>query len=203
MGKLIRDKPDEGETQSETSGAASIFVNGARYANAAAKFWSSLIDEVSEDFPKCSSIELSASSSGALEHDLLFPQRALEKDLDHLVFADVEAMMKETIAEIEILGPPAPVQIRLLAGQDEIYSGSLPLDCVDAEIFPYLVVWPLSWAEIPDGAWNNESVSGEIEAQDRRRHIVYKMFFILTTTHLSEGLFRRSIAVTPSVAMLA
>ena len=203
MGKLIRGKPDAGESPSDTRGAVALFVNGERYANAAAKFWSSLIDEVSEDFPQCTSIEISAPSAGALEYDLLYPHRALEKDLDSLVFTNLEDMMRETMAEIELLGPPSSVQIRLFNGQNEIYAGELPLDCVDAEIFPYLIVWPLVWADIPDNAWNNESLSGQIEAEDKRRHIIYTMSFVLTTKHLSEGLFRRSITVKPTVAMFA
>jgi hypothetical protein len=196
MARLLSGKPEE-ETPVQR-GAASLFVNGARYVNAAAKFWSSLIDELREDFPECSTIELSSSSPGKLHHDLLYPHRAMERDLNNLLFCDLETMMKETIAELEIIGPPSSVAVRLLSGKTELLAGQLPLDCVDAEIFPYLIVWPLEWANIPDNTWNTECLSGNFAAEDRKRHLEYAISLELTTQHISEGLYRRCISVSAS-----
>jgi len=197
MARLLSGKPEK--EPPVRRGAASLFIQGMRYANAAAKFWSSIIDELREDFPECSMMELSASSPGKLSRDFLYPHRALERDLSNLFFCDLETMMKETIAELEIIGPPSSVQVRLFSGENELLVGQLPLDCVDAEIFPYLIVWPLVWANTPDDTWNSECLSGEIEAEDQTRHLVYAISFELTTRHISEGLYRRCISVTPAL----
>jgi hypothetical protein len=203
MGKLIQGRPDTDMTTPGVKGSLSLFVNGIHYGNAAAKFWSSLIDEVLEDFPQCSMIELSGLSSARLEHDLLYPQRALEKDMNRLVMTDMETMMKETIAEMEILGPPSAVHIRLGKGSEELYDGNLSIDCVDADIFPYLIVWPLAWAGIPTATWNEERLEGDFTAEDRTRHLTYVIPFALLISHVSEGLYRRVFTATPSLTAIA
>jgi hypothetical protein len=202
MGRLINRHTDKEQSHTGLKGSIALFINQIRYTNAAAKFWSSLIDEVLDDFPQCSMIELSAFSTARLEKDLLYPQRALEKDLNHLVFADMETMMKETIAEMEILGPPSAVHIRLGKGSEELYDSDLSLDCVDADIYPYLVVWPLAWAGIPDSAWNDERIEGEFTAVDRTRHLTYVVPFAVALSHVSEGLYRRVFTATPSLTAL-
>jgi hypothetical protein len=203
MGRLIDRETKTKEVHDGVKGAVALFINKVRYGNAAAKFWSSLIDEVLEDFPQCSMIELSGLSSVRLEHDLLYPQRALEKDLNRLVLTDMEAMMKETIAELEILGPPSAVNIRLGKGSEELYAGNLSIDCVDADIFPYLIVWPLAWAGIPEATWNKERLEGDFTAEDRTRHLTYAIPFALSINHVSEGLYRRVFTATPSLTAIA
>lgn len=197
MARLINRKKDTAPPA--RPGPKSLFVNGVRYANTAAKFWPSLIDEVREDFPDCSGIELAASTSAELGREHLFPEIAFEKDIFHLLTADMEQVMRNTLAELEILGPPTSVQIKLLSGEDELLSGELPLECIDAEIFPFLIVWLLEWAGIPEFQWNNEFLDGDITAQDRKRHRVYRISFTLNNKHLSEGLYRRSISLVHSV----
>ena len=184
-------------------GPKSLYIDGIRYTNAAAKFWPSLLDEVSDDFPDCTRIELCAPASGLLNRDLLFPELALEADIRAMQGRSVRELMKDTLAELELLGPPAAVQVRLLAREKECLATELPPDCVDAETFPFLVVWPLEWAGVPETAWNDASVEGEFSGEDKRRGSIYGLSFRLTITPISEGLHRRCLSVTHTVAMLA
>jgi len=181
----------------------SFHVNGIRYSNAAAKFWPSLIDEVAEDFPDCTTVELSAPATGRLDRSLLFPVIALEEGIHALQGANIHDVMNDALAELELLGPPAAVRIRLLAADKELLSTELPLDCIDSETFPHLVVWPLEWAGLPPTVWNNEDLAGCFTGEDRRRGIIYEMAFGLTNTHRKEGLYRRTLSVTHTVTMLA
>jgi hypothetical protein len=66
---------------------------------------------------------------------------------------------------------------------------------VDAEIFAYLVAWPLEWGGIPESYWNNQVLHSAFDAEDRGRRRVYEFSFVVTTRHLSEGLFQRTLAL--------
>jgi hypothetical protein len=201
MSGLITRK--QGEAPVDRPTPKSLHVAGLRYANAAAKFWPSLIDEVAEDFLDCTAIELAAPSGSPLERSLLFPVLNLDDEIRALRGRSVRQAMKETLAELELLGPPAPVQVRLLKGETEILSAELPLDCIDSETFPYLLVWPLEWAGLPHVIWNNETLDGRFTGEDRRRGITYGIAFSLTNTHRKEGLYRRTLSVAHTVSMLA
>ena len=181
----------------EAAGPKALFILGQRYSNTAAKFWASLIDEVTEDYPLCSLVELSAASSIPLDRDLLFPEKSLEKDLEGLWEADFEQVLKDTLAELELVGQPSSVRIRIQRGEEELVARDLPADCVDAEIFPHLIVWPLEWARIEESLWNSPSVRGSFTAEDRARGVLYKVSFTAGSEHLSEELYRRFIAVVP------
>lgn len=195
MAGLISRKHDK--KAPDEPGISSLFVGGVRYINSAAKFWPSLIDEVREDFPDCSLIELTASFAEKLHRRHLFPAIAFEEDFHLLLSENLRDAIREALAEMELLGPPSSVRIRLLSGRREVLSRGLPLDCVDAEIFPYLAVWLLEWAGIPASRWNSEFLSGDIMAEDRKRRLVYRLSFSLTNRHLSEGLYQRSVSIVP------
>ena len=117
-----------------------LFIEGIRYNNAAAKFWASLIDEVMEEYPSCDSVEILASTSEQLNRKHLFPEKVFSEQIRYFLARNTRVLMKELLAEMEVLGPPASVEIRLLSGEKFLYSGELPLDCVDAEILPFLRV---------------------------------------------------------------
>jgi hypothetical protein len=190
-------------TSDDRPGPKSLEVKGVRYSNAAAKFWPSLIDEAAEDFPDCTRIDLSAPASHKLERSLLFPELALEKGVNSFWRSNAGDLMKETLAELELLGPPSPVQVRLFAGKEEFLATEFPLDCVDSETFPYLIAWPLEWAGIPADVWNNEALDGDFTGEDKQRGIVYRIVFHMANTHLSEGLYRRDFSIVHSVSMFA
>ena len=201
MSGLITQKT--GEMPADRPTPKSLCVNGIRYSNAAAKFWPSLIDEVAEDFSNCTTIELIAPAANPLVRSLLFPVIAMEEGMNALKGANLRDVMNDTLAELELLGLPAPVRIRLLAAEKEILATDLPLDCIDADTFPYLVAWPLEWAELPSDGWNRDAVAGRFTGEDRRRGIIYGVSFHLTNTHLKEGLYRRSLTIEHTVSMLA
>ncbi|MFC1497823.1 hypothetical protein ACFLS1_05015 [Verrucomicrobiota bacterium] len=177
-------------------GSDSLFIHGIRYANSAAKFWAGLVDEIREDFPDCDRIMLASYSSEILDRKFLFSELSLARSMESLMGVGFQRIMREAIAEMEILGPPGSVEIHLFSEEQEILAGELPLECVDAEIFPFLFVWLLEWAGIPESIWNNELLEGEIEAEDKKRHLEYNVSFRCISEHLSEGLYRRSLTLS-------
>ena len=189
---LLSNKQKEGPAGGRAS-ADSLLIGGERYVNSAAKFWASLIDEIGEDFPLCSSAELSALVPGPLNRDHLFPETTFKEDLSRLLTADFETEMRNALAEMAVLGPPASIQVRLLEGDAEIFSGEIPTDCADADILPFFVTWLLRWAEIPESEWNDDEVTGHVAAEDPKRAMDYSIPFTLTNRHLSEGLWQRTI----------
>mgnify|MGYP001570402606 CR=1 FL=1 len=197
MARILRTDRDNGRVPGTAIGP--VFVKGIRYTNSSSKFWCGLIEEITRYFPRCTDIELSSSVSDTLNHELLFPEAGLERDFKRLLFADIEAEMKKTIAELEILGPPPAVHIRLLSHADEIVSRDLPLDIIDAEIFSCLVVWPLKWSAIPESRWNDAVIKGSVRLEERRQRRVYGMSFTMEKQPLSEGLFRRLFVMKHSL----
>jgi len=187
------------ESPPEGPGCQVLFINGLPYRHTAAKFWPTLIDEVNEGFRTCTLVELAAACSGPLKRHHLYPELVFQRDLEDLLNKNIEEELQNTLAALDVTGPPPAVRIRLLEDESEILSDILPLDCVDAEIFTYLIAWPLEWCEIPPAKWNNEFLSGEFLAEDRKRGCVYPFSFSLVNRHLSEGLFERVLSVTPAI----
>lgn len=193
MPRILKTEQDNSPKPDKAIGP--VFVNNRRYNNSAAKFWYGLIDEINTDFPDCMEIELLSKSSGQLNRALLHPELNLERDLEQLLFIDLAAEIKNTIAELEILGPPSAVHIRLLSEGKEIISRDLPVDIIDSEIFPSLIVWPLEWAGIPDLFWNNEILEGNIHIADKKDAHAFNIAFSLGAKHISEGLLQRCFRI--------
>jgi len=177
-----------------------ITVNGIAYGNSAARFWVRLLDEARQGFPACSGIELSALTPEPLDAARLHPQAELENDIQQLMGADLGEVMRQTMQELEMFGPPGPVRVRVLEGPRQLFGDDLPPDCVDTEIFTYLVVWLLEWARIPHAEWDQDSLEGQFVGRDRARRIAYHVPFDVRSAHLSEGLFRRTVVLRPIVA---
>lgn len=180
----------------EGSFAESIYVNGTSFSSTAAKFWPRLIDEAKNRFPNCSVIELSMISPVLLHREMLFPEKALQDDIDSLWNEDFEEMMTSTIAEMEMMGPPPGVNIRILENTRELVKGTLPTEYIDADILPDLIVWLLEWACLPDNIWNNSNVSGNFTAIDPARNHEYKITFTVSNTEMSEGLRKTTISLS-------
>jgi len=176
-------------------GAKSLLIRNEVYDNTAAKFWSSLIDEVLLDFPSCDSFSLAASGAGPLSADLLYPVDALQRDLDMAEEMSLEEAIRRAVEELTMFGPTAPVTISLFSGVTAIKTQQLPRECVDSNAFSFLLVWLMEWSAIPTSGWNNEFLSGKISATDSERKCVYEMNVALHNKHLSEGLFIRSVTM--------
>lgn len=174
-------------------GAKRIFVRGVPFDNAAAKFWSTLLDELVELFPACNEISIEADCGGLLNPELLNPEKSLQAEAEQLKNADARRLFNEIVAALEVIGPPCPVRIVLRGGGIELEARDLPVDCIDAEIVPFLLVWLLEWGSLVEYAWNNERVAGEFQAEDRARNLEYSFAFALQSRHLSEGLFHRRL----------
>jgi hypothetical protein len=126
-----------------------------------------------------------------LTRDLLFPEMALQRDLDRLQpTVPIEQALKEALAEFEIFGPPGAVQLSLLTDDRKIRRWQLPLDCVDADIFAYLLAWLMEWAELPESQWNSDRVEGTFPVRDPDSIASGRVQFEFTRIHISEGLYR-------------
>lgn len=187
------------EPAAEKPGPKDLLIKGVRYVNAAAKFWPSLIDEVTQDFSGCTRFELSAACAGLMDRRLLFPELIFEEGLNALANANFDDVMRSTLAELELIGPPSAVQIRLYSDDQAFLHRSLPEDCLDAETFPYLLVWILEWTGVHPSLWNSACVTGDLAAWDSQRGLSYGISFQLANRHLAEGLFERTLSVVHSV----
>lgn len=188
---------DSEKTPKERPGAKALLVQGALFTNTAAKFWSSLIDEVHFDYPDCDAIVLDTLTDALLSKELLFPEAALQRDLDKYAYPPwrIRQALREAIEEFELIGPPDVVRIRLFSGEVETKKCELPVDCVDADIFPCLLVWLLEWSGIPEWLWNDPTVQGDFLAKDHARSVHYHLRVELSNAHVSEGLFQRILKI--------
>ncbi len=178
------------------SKARALIINGVRFTHAAARFWASLLNEVATDYPDCNVLVFDTLSGTILTRDLLFPETAMQRELERSQPAvPIEQALKEALAEFEIFGPPGAVQLSLLAENLETKHCQLPLDCVDADIFAYLLAWLMEWAELPQSQWNFDRVEGAFQGRDpdipeSRNTASWRVQFEFTRSHISEGLYR-------------
>ncbi|MCE9615762.1 MAG: hypothetical protein K8T26_15950 [Lentisphaerae bacterium] len=177
-----------------------IKVGGTVYRHSAAKFWPRLVDESFASFPSCTRIELTALTADGFDPVRLDPHAELQRDAERLAGARLQDVIQDTLAQLELLGPPGLIGIRLLASGQELYKSELPADCVDAEIFMYLAGWLLEWARIPHADWSADRHDGQFVARDARGRTVYLFRFDTLRQHVSEGLHRITLTLDPRVA---
>ena len=189
MARILGNESDK--LPAATSKARTLIIGGVRFTHAAARFWASLLSEVAADYPDCTALVFETMAGTVLTRDLLFPEIALQRELDRLQpTVPIEQALKEALTELEIFGPPGAVQISLLADDREIRRCQLPLDCVDADIFAYLLAWLMEWAEIPESQWNSDRVEGVFPVRDPDSTVSGRVQFKFTRSHISEGLYR-------------
>jgi len=171
-------------------GASLLVVRGRRFTNSAAKFWSTLIDELREDHAECKMIVLEAVNEGRLDSALLFPELELQRELDKtdLSAAGLRKAWQKALADFELYGPPGAVRMRVFSDFGEMRRVLLPMDCVDAELFLYLLVWLLEWSDLPVNFWNEPKTRGAFSAIDPLRKFKYFMQFAIEHQPLKEGL---------------
>jgi len=191
MSRMLRDESiDDPVIQ---FGARVLYIGHEAFENTASKFWSSLIDEASMDYPGCNAISLASTGSIPLNDDLLYPVNALQRDLDSEADIDLAEAIRQAVEEINLFGPPTAVRATILSGGEKLVSRNLPLECVNDHVFSYLIVWLLQWCGIQESRWNEELLSGKINAKDRERKIDYVMKMAYRNKHLSEGLYERAV----------
>jgi len=172
-------------------GAKLFVVHGRRFSNTAAKFWSALIDELMEEYKNCQKVVLEAVNEGQLNPALLFPEHELELELNRgdLSLAGINEAWRQALADYELYGPPGAINLRIYSATGEQERLTLPMDCVDAEIFLYLLAWLLEWSELPLPCWNDPKVKGSFSSADPLRGFKYFLDFVIEHKPLSEGLF--------------
>jgi hypothetical protein len=193
---LLDDKG--GGEQAERPMVRGWVVGGTTFTNSAAMFWVGLLNEVARAYPQCTSMELAAGCPGRLKDECRWPEKAFERDLDALASTDLGTVLREAVAEMELLGGPTPIALRVYEGENERRCGAIPLDCADAEIFPYLVAWMLFWADLPERVWNREIMNGELRASGIDDGGDYALGLELRNRHLSEDLYERVLVVQMS-----
>lgn len=195
-GLLDLGKKDESPDSPRPSTAA-LFVNGTLFTNTAAKFWPGLVDEVFEAFPFRPAIELSAPAAERLTRRHLFPEMDMQRDIDRMM--EDGDTMEDVLAELDVMGPPAPVRLRLMRAGEPVLEQILPEDSLDAETFPCLVAWLLEWGRVPDSSWNEPRQKGVFRGDDKQRRRSYAISFSITTDHIKEGLVNRTVTVAAAV----
>ncbi|MCG2659660.1 MAG: hypothetical protein L6437_05385 [Kiritimatiellae bacterium] len=189
MARILGNESDK--LPAATSKARALIIGGVRFTHAAARFWASLLSEVAADYPDCNALVFETMAGTVLTRDLLFPEMALQRELDRLQpTVPIEQALKEALAEFEIFGPPGAVQLSLLADDREMRRCQLPLDCVDADIFAYLLTWLMEWAELPESQWNSDRMEGVFPVRDPDGAASGRVQFEFTRKHISEGLYR-------------
>lgn len=176
------------------AGAQLIAVRGRRYSNAAAKFWTTLDDELAEAFPAERRFELQAVHEDTLCPALLFPELEMENAL-RARGPGYSMDLRQALDDLELYGQPGPVSMLVGQGVSGATRMTLPLDCVDAEIFLYLVAWLLEWGEVPDCRWRESELAGIFRAVDPLRSRIYAFDFKLARAPFKEGLFTWKLAI--------
>ena len=177
-------------------GGKKWFVRTIPYNNAAAKFWSGLLDEVAADFPPQASVTLSAPTGGWLTPEQLTPERVVQQDLDNLANEDLRQAYTDAISTLDLIGPPPQTTLCIQLPDAALPLLTQSLEVLDAEILPFLLVWLLEWSNVPEVLWNEPSVHGRFLADDPGRHLRYRVAFRLANQHLREGLFQREVTVS-------
>ena len=167
---------------------------GELYQNSAAQFWFGLADELIEDFRECRSATLTSVSDQPLDPVLLRPEASLERALGEPDGESPDEVIRRAAADLDLFGPPGSVTIALDQPADA-EPRILPQECIDAEIFSYLLAWLLRWAGLDGAKWNREHLAGTISAVDPARSYAYSIDFVLHSRHVSEGLYRRVLTI--------
>lgn len=170
-------------------------VRGVCYANSAAKFWRSFLDDVQRRHPRARGLTLTAPGDGPLHPGLLMPEQALAESLKRMdKNTDFALAMRGIAAELEAAGPPPAVALTVFTGDESLKDEALT-DVLDAEVFPFLLVWLLEWSCLKEAAWNWPRLRGEFSADDEGRGMRYHLAFSLKNRYLSEGLYHRSLVM--------
>lgn len=179
-------------------GAKLLSIRGQRYNNSAAKFWSALIDELVEDHTGCRKITVAAVNEGNLNAEQLFPEMEFQRDLDLLVLEveDAGAALRRACDAFELYGLPGSVSLKIYEAGGEIRRLALPMDCVDAEMFLYLLAWLLEWSGVRADCWNEPRIKGAFSATDPLRSLEYHFDFTVEHAPLKEGLFSWRLDLT-------
>jgi len=176
-------------------GVQRVSIDGIVYANSAAKFWPSLLEEAVTKCPAVTHVELTALICGRLSREDLFPEQRFARELERFLEGRLATSWEETLAELDLVGPPGAVILRVLHRRNELFAGDLPLDALDADLFPYVTVWLLEWAGLHPGRWNDETVRAALDILDPDRGKQYALRVRLRRRHLSEGLFRCTLRI--------
>ncbi len=176
-------------------------IGTTRYTHSAAQFWPRLLDEVWAFCDVDPRIALEAVTAERLSPARLDPLAELNRDIEALARSDLAQVMRETAAQLECLGPPGLIRVRVFAGPELRLEGELPGDAVDTESFIYLAGWVLEWSRIPHAQWEGPRCDGLFVARDPRRRRDYHVRHTLTTTPLPEGLLRHTLSIAINLTM--
>jgi len=182
-----------GGAKAGSYGAKKLYIRGFPYANTAAKFWTSILDEVFAAYPPGTALELAATSGGLLQPSLLTPEIMFQRDMDRLIAQDNQETLRDAMAVLELIGPPGRIALRMILPGKESEPQEIELDYLDADLLPFLLAWLLEWASVPDALWNQPRVRGAFAGDDQSRGFRYLVAFELRSRLLSEELYHRCL----------
>lgn len=188
-----------GSVPDEYDGPRQVFVGRELFENAGVKFWVSLCDEIADEFSQCRTVRLDWSAGRVVLPEDLDPAAKLEREVEALLDADFDSVMREAVSELRMIGPPSGVRGRLF-GEDEnvpILDRLLPDDAVDAENMYFLLSWLLKFGGVDKKDWGNAELSGAFGASDQLRGKHYKISFALNRRMGHEGLHLFSLNLAP------
>jgi len=177
-------------------GAPCWATGGVFHSNSATRFWSGLVEELLRRFPAGEQFELIVCPACDLLPDMLFPGRLDVTQWEGIADEELRRQFSRTLAELEVLGEPPVVRLRVLDSTAQCVSDTnLSPECVDADLFPFLLVWLLKWAGIPESDWNNDGLSGKFEAESLPGNRRFHLGFHLATENVAEELERWVLGV--------
>ena len=182
-----------GDAKAGSYGAKTLYVRGFPYANTAAKFWTSVLDEVFAAYPPGTALELAASSGGPLVPVLLTPEIMLQRGMDRLTEDENQETLQDAMAVLELIGPPGSISLRMIPPGKDAEAQQIELDYLDADLLPFLLAWLLEWASVADALWNQPRVRGAFSGDDPTRRFRYLVAFELRSRLLSEELYHRNL----------
>ena len=182
-----------GGAKAGSFGAKELYIRGFPYANTAAKFWTSVLDEVFAAYPQGTALEMAASSGGLLMPTLLMPELILQRGMDRLAAQGDQETLQDAIAVLELTGPPGSISLRMIPPGKNAAPQAIELDYLDADLLPFLLAWLLEWASIPDVLWNQPRVRGAFAGDDPSRRFRYLVAFELRSRLLGEELYHRNL----------
>ena len=170
-----------------------LIVAGKTYVNSAAKFWLWFLRESRTEFSGAVAFEMSAPGTGVLDRRILFPEETLAAEWERLDAAAARQEYVATVQELDLLGPPAGVRLRVMGEVGVLANRAV--EAIDAETFPYLVGWLLEWGTLEAMLWSQAFVSGGFEAESVDGGECLEIAFDLVTAELGEGMVMRTITI--------
>ena len=139
-------------------------------------------------------IRLQGVSEQALDPSVLDPLGSIDANLFAIHEDESDESLKDSVAHLDLVGPPESVRMELLDHQGHSLSDVPDSDSsLDSETFSYITCWLYEWTRLPSEKWREPELSGYVMAEDLASNVVYHLEYINRRRHVSEGLFEQQL----------